>query len=160
MLVLDEAGMLGTRDLHEILTEALRVGTKVCLMGDPKQLQPIELGAAFVALLARLGSITFSEILRQKDAFDRQVVEDLRSGNARDAIESLKARGRLHVCGSRDDAMKKMVADWFDKKNRNDPMFAPTHVEVDKLNKECQSLRRKNGELRRWETLQVWCRGR
>ena len=155
VLILDEAGMIGTRDLHEIMTEARKAGSKVVLIGDPKQLQPIDRGTPFRSLLKRLGGVSISEIRRQRDAFDRQVVKDLYDGNARDALQSLKDRGRLHVCGSRDDAMKKMVADWFDKKNRNDPMFAPTRVEVDKLNKECQTLRHKNGELRRWETLRL-----
>jgi ATP-dependent exoDNAse (exonuclease V) alpha subunit len=41
------------------------------------------------------------------------------------------------------------------KKDRNDPMFAPTRVEVDKLNKECQQLRLKNRELKTWETLHI-----
>jgi ATP-dependent exoDNAse (exonuclease V) alpha subunit len=80
-------------------------------------------------------------------------VKDLYDGNARDALQSLKDRGRLHVFSSRDEAMKKMVEDWGKKKDRNDPMFAPTHVEVDQLNKECQKLRLKNQELKTWETL-------
>ena len=52
ILVIDEAGMLGTRDLHEILTEALQVGCKVVMMGDPRQIQPIELGTPIVSLSA------------------------------------------------------------------------------------------------------------
>lgn len=155
VLILDEAGMIGTRDLHEILTEARKAGSKVVIIGDPKQLQPIDKGTPFRSLLQRLGGVSITEIRRQTDAFDRQVVKDLYDGNARDVLQSLKDRGRLHVCSSRDEAMKKMVADWGAKNDRNDPMFAPTRVEVDKLNKECQNLRLKNRELKTWETLHV-----
>lgn len=154
VLILDEAGMIGTRDLHEILKEATKAGSKVVLIGDPKQLQPIDRGTPFRSLLQRLGGVSITEIRRQKDAFDRQVVKDLYDGNARDALQSLKDRGRLHVCNSRDEALKRMVSDWAASKQRNDPMFAPTKAEVDKLNRECQKLRRKNWELGIWETWQ------
>ncbi len=154
VLILDEAGMIGTRDLHEILKEATKAGSKVVLIGDPKQLQPIDRGTPFRSLLQRLGEFPSPKIRRQKDAFDRQVVKDLYDGNARDALQSLKDRGRLHVCNSRDEALKRMVSDWAASKQRNDPMFAPTKAEVDKLNRECQKLRRKNWELGIWETWQ------
>ncbi len=153
ILVLDEAGMIGTRDLYEIQKEAFKAGTKLILSGDQQQIQPIELGTPFLSMLRRLGGVFISEICRQKNAFDRQVVKDLSDGNARDALQSLKDRGRLHVCNSRDDAMKKMVADWGATNDRNDPMFAPTRVEVATLNKECQKLRLQNRELKTWETL-------
>lgn len=155
ILILDEAGMIGTTDLHEILKEARKHGTKVVLTGDPKQLQPIDRGTPFRSLLQRLGGVSISEIRRQTDAFDRQVVKDLYDGNARDALQSLKDRGRLTVCSSREEAIQKMVDDWGKKRDRNDPMFAPTRLEVDKLNKECQQLRLKNRELKTWETLHV-----
>ena len=155
VLILDEAGMIGTTDLHEIVKEARKAGTKVVLTGDSIQLQPLERGTPFRSLFQRLGGVSITEIRRQDDVFDRQVVKDLYDGNARDALQSLKERGRLHVCNSREEAMKKMVADWGEKKDRNDPMFAPTRVEVDKLNKECQQLRLKNRELKTWETLHI-----
>ncbi len=150
VLILDEAGMIATKDLSEILSEAKKAGSKVVLIGDPKQLQPIDAGTPFRSLLQRLKGVSITEIRRQTDAFDRQVVNDLYDGNPRDALQSLADRGRLHVSNSREEAMKQMVHDWDVKKNRSDTMFAPTHAEVDKLNKECQKTRLKNGELKTW----------
>ncbi len=47
VLVIDEAGMVGTRQLERVLSHAEEAGAKVVLVGDPRQLQAIEAGAAF-----------------------------------------------------------------------------------------------------------------
>ena len=47
ILVIDEAGMVGTRQLERVLSHAAEAGAKVVLVGDPQQLQSIEAGAAF-----------------------------------------------------------------------------------------------------------------
>ena len=46
VLVIDEAGMVGTRQLERVLSHAAEAGAKVVLVGDPQQLQSIEAGAA------------------------------------------------------------------------------------------------------------------
>ena len=45
VLVIDEAGMIGTRQMERVLSAAERAGAKVVLVGDPEQLQAIEAGA-------------------------------------------------------------------------------------------------------------------
>lgn len=47
VLVIDEAGLVGTRQLERVLSHAAEAGAKVVLVGDPQQLQSIEAGAAF-----------------------------------------------------------------------------------------------------------------
>ena len=47
VLVIDEAGMVGTRQMERVLSHAADAGAKVVLVGDPQQLQSIEAGAAF-----------------------------------------------------------------------------------------------------------------
>jgi hypothetical protein len=53
VLIVDEAGMVGTRKLEQLLTAAERSRTKVLLVGDPRQLPEIEAGGAFAALATR-----------------------------------------------------------------------------------------------------------
>jgi len=50
VLVIDEAGMIGSRQMERVLSAAQMAGAKVVLVGDPEQLQAIEAGAAFRAL--------------------------------------------------------------------------------------------------------------
>lgn len=47
VLVVDEAGMIGTRQLTRVATKMNEIGAKLVLVGDPGQLQPIEAGTPF-----------------------------------------------------------------------------------------------------------------
>src|SRR3546814_7363985 len=47
VLLIDEAGMVGTRQMERVISHAADAGATVVLVGDPQQLQAIEAGAAF-----------------------------------------------------------------------------------------------------------------
>lgn len=47
MLVVDEAGMVGSAQMGRIMAQVEAAGAKLVLVGDERQLQPIEAGAAF-----------------------------------------------------------------------------------------------------------------
>src|SRR3546814_19195885 len=61
VLVIDEAGMSGTRQMERVLGEAERAGAKVVLVGDAEQLPAIEAGAGFRAVAARHGADAITE---------------------------------------------------------------------------------------------------
>jgi Ti-type conjugative transfer relaxase TraA len=71
ILVIDEAGMIGTRQLERVIAEAEKRDAKVVLVGDPEQLQAIEAGAAFRSVAERHGSIEITDIRRQRDDWQR-----------------------------------------------------------------------------------------
>ncbi|WP_156442647.1 AAA family ATPase, partial [Sphingomonas sp. CCH9-H8] len=56
VLVVDEAGMIGSRQMERVLSQARNAGAKVVLVGDPEQLQAIEAGAAFRSVTERHGA--------------------------------------------------------------------------------------------------------
>ena len=62
ILVVDEAGMVGTRQLHRLMTEVERAGARLVLVGDDKQLQSIDAGGGFSGLSKRLGYAELKEI--------------------------------------------------------------------------------------------------
>jgi len=55
VLVIDEAGMVGSRQLERIVSHARDRGVNVVSVGDAEQLQLIEAGAAFRAIAERVG---------------------------------------------------------------------------------------------------------
>ena len=65
VLVIDEAGMVGSRQMGRVLAEAERAGAKVVLVGDAEQLQPIEAGAPFRAITDRINVSVIGTIRRQ-----------------------------------------------------------------------------------------------
>lgn len=76
VLVIDESGMVGTRQLERVLSHAAEAGAKVVLVGDPQQLQSIEAGAAFRSLVERHGGAEISEVRRQRDDWQRDATRD------------------------------------------------------------------------------------
>ena len=65
-VILDEAGMVGSREFGLLQAEALKAGAKLICVGDPKQLQPIGAGGIFKALMERHGKAELSAIQRQR----------------------------------------------------------------------------------------------
>ncbi|MGH9128829.1 MAG: MobF family relaxase [Acidimicrobiales bacterium] len=61
VVVVDEAAMVGTRELARLLAAAERDRAKVVLVGDPRQLPEIQAGGALAAIAARQGAITLTE---------------------------------------------------------------------------------------------------
>jgi Ti-type conjugative transfer relaxase TraA len=66
VLVIDEAGMVGTRQLERVLSQAAAARAKVVLVGDPQQLQSIEAGAAFRWVHGRYGGARIAQVCRQR----------------------------------------------------------------------------------------------
>ncbi|MGK5024234.1 MobF family relaxase [Janthinobacterium sp. RB2R34] len=69
ILILDEAGMVGSREFGLLQAEAIKAGAKLVSVGDAKQLQPIDAGGIFRALASRHGKAEISNIQRQRTDF-------------------------------------------------------------------------------------------
>ncbi|PSJ43338.1 Ti-type conjugative transfer relaxase TraA [Allosphingosinicella deserti] len=112
VLVIDEAGMIGTRQMERVVSEAEKRGTKVVLVGDPEQLQAIEAGAAFRAIAERHGSVEITDIRRQRDQWQRNATRQLATGRTDEAIAAYVERGHVHSADTRDDACAKLIECW------------------------------------------------
>ena len=58
IFVIDEAGMVGSRQFGRVLEEVKAAGAKVVVVGDTEQLQAIEAGATMRAVWQQVGQIT------------------------------------------------------------------------------------------------------
>jgi conjugative relaxase-like TrwC/TraI family protein len=66
VIVVDEAGMVGSRMFRRLQAQADEAGSKLVLVGDPKQLQAIEAGGIMRSLMDRVGKVELQDINRQK----------------------------------------------------------------------------------------------
>ena len=87
VFVLDEAGMVSSRQLALFVESVTKAGAKLVLVGDPDQLQPIEAGAAFRAIADRIGYAELETIYRQREQWMRNASLDLARGNVRAAVQ-------------------------------------------------------------------------
>jgi conjugative relaxase-like TrwC/TraI family protein len=96
VLVVDEAGMLGDRQLAELVSLAARDEAKLVVVGDPFQLQPIEAGAPMRTLSDHIGRVELHDNIRQQDAWERATLQLLRDGEARAAYREYMRYDRIH----------------------------------------------------------------
>lgn len=151
VLVIDEAGMIGSRQMERVLSEVEKRGAKVVLVGDPEQLQAIEAGAAFRSVAERHGGVEITEIRRQQEDWQRDATRYLATGRTSEAISAYDRHGRVHVAKTREDARAALVERW-DRDRAQVPgvsriILTHTNDEVRKLNLEARERLRVNGEL-------------
>lgn len=151
VLVIDEAGMVGSRQLAQILDYADQVKAKVVLIGDSQQLQPIDAGGAFRLLAQNLGYASLQNIQRQKELVDRKIVMQLASGQSQQALDLMRKQGKLHVQPTQEETIRKLVEDWWQAKveqpSASTLMLAGTRSDLYQLNQAARLKMHKSGEL-------------
>ncbi|MEW6575028.1 Ti-type conjugative transfer relaxase TraA [Sphingorhabdus sp.] len=151
VLVIDEAGMVGTRQMERVLSHAADVGAKVVLVGDPQQLQAIEAGAAFRAIHERYGGVEIAEVRRQHDGWQQEATRHLATGRTGLAIQAYGERGMVHVAETREAARSELIEGW-DRERQASPgatriILTHTNDEVRELNDAARGRLRASGEL-------------
>jgi Ti-type conjugative transfer relaxase TraA len=151
ILVIDEAGMVGTRQLERVLSHAAEAGAKVVLVGDPQQLQSIEAGAAFRSIFERHGGAEVGEVRRQREEWQRDATRDLATGRTGEAIRTYDRWGMVHEAASRDQARDDLIEGW-DRERQASPdksriILTYTNDEVWALNEAARGRMREAGDL-------------
>jgi conjugative relaxase-like TrwC/TraI family protein len=149
VLVIDEAGMLGTRDLAALLGAAAQRETRVVLVGDEHQLPEIAAGGAFAALQARLPAIELTSVRRQRDRHTREILDAVRDGDSDRALRHLADRGDLTLVATEDEAMERLVADYISAtaSGQDAIMLALRRREVDALNRRARAWMTSTGRV-------------
>ena len=112
VFVLDEAGMVSSRQLALFVEAVTKAGAKLVLVGDPDQLQPIEAGAAFRAIADRIGYAELETIYRQREQWMRDASLDLARGNVAAALSAYDAADLVQTGWTRQDAIEGLIDNW------------------------------------------------
>ncbi len=113
VVVVDEAGMVGTRQLAAVVDLVEQAEGKLLLVGDDKQLPEIDAGGLFRALANRLPAVELTENVRQQAAWERQALGELRNGSEQQAMQAYAEHRRLVLGRNRNDAVTRASADWY-----------------------------------------------
>jgi ATP-dependent exoDNAse (exonuclease V) alpha subunit len=97
VLVIDEAGMIGSAQMARILEAVDVAGAKLALIGDPEQIQPIEIGGAFRAIFQVTEGVTLEDVRRQREDWMRQATVDISQGRADAAITAYDQAGAIQA---------------------------------------------------------------
>ena len=124
ILVLDEAGMVGSAEFALLQEHAMESGSKLVCVGDPKQLQPIGAGGIFGSLMKRHGKAEISAIQRQRTDFGPLMDWLEQRAKKRDggltmeqakALRQVPEDGRMQAMGalcSKDAKLSRAFAKW------------------------------------------------
>jgi ATP-dependent exoDNAse (exonuclease V) alpha subunit len=149
VLIVDEAGMAGTRDLARLAAAAERSNAKLVLVGDDRQLPEIDAGGAFRALAERLGASELQEVRRQRQGWDRDALAALRDGRVDQFAREYLEHGRLVGAPTAEAARAALVEDWWAEHARGADarMIAHRRRDVADLNTRARERMRHAGRL-------------
>lgn len=153
VVVVDESGMVGSRQLAEVSDLVEAASGKLILIGDHHQLAEIDAGGLFAALVARLPAAELTENVRQDQEWERTALTELRQGSVSRAVAMYKRRGKINLASTDDDTIDQAVAAWYrDVKEIGDPaqvlLIGHRNTTVHELNRRARALISEAGLLR------------
>jgi conjugative relaxase-like TrwC/TraI family protein len=112
LVIVDEASLVGTFALDELVSAARDSRAKVVLVGDQAQLSAIEAGGMFAALVHDRGGLApeLTDVRRFVNTWEKMASVQLRAGSA-DAIGAYESHGRV-VGGSRGAMLDALYEAW------------------------------------------------
>jgi Ti-type conjugative transfer relaxase TraA len=149
VLIVDEAGMVASRDMRRVLIEAERAGARVILVGDAQQLQAIGAGAAFRAICDTHGAARLQRVRRQQSEWMRQATEELSSAQVGKALARYRQGGSMRAFATTGEAMDQLIETWIADRphTRSQLMLSYYVADVEALNAKARAALRINGLL-------------
>lgn len=151
VLVVDEAGMLSSRQMSRIMEEAQAGGAKVVLVGDTQQLQAIEAGAAFRAIADRVQYVELTDIRRQQIEWQREATKDFATNKTAGALRSYAKHDLVHEFETKEEAKVALVNLWNDARlsdpSKTQIMLAYNRNDVLEMNQQARTLLHAQGQL-------------
>ena len=153
VVVIEEVGRVGTRQLGELMRLQGERGFKVVAIGDPEQLQSIEAGHVVTLMRRALGEDAIPEIattLRQRTDEEKVTTSLFREGRAGEAIERKRTDGTaILVAGDHKAAVERVAALWRERVEGDAEMTvsAPTNADARAVALAIREQRRAMGQV-------------
>jgi conjugative relaxase-like TrwC/TraI family protein len=149
VVVVDEAAMVGTRNLAQLLGHAGRAGSKVVMIGDDRQLAAIDTGGAFRGFRLRLGATQLRGNHRQRSQLGQDITALFRNHRPEEAMDRLVEHGKVIVCRNETEANAAQVRDWWHRfrDGQQAGMIAFSRAEIARLNLAARERMAQDGRL-------------
>jgi hypothetical protein len=158
VVVVDEVGLLGTRQLNDILAVQKRTKFQLVMIGDPKQMQAVDAGPVIDLLRRALGPENVPELgssVRQKGAEERETTLMFRNGQTAEALDRKVANDTLHIApGGYREAIEHVAVLWQQRRDENRDRWdftitvsAPSNAEAHDISVAIRERRRAMGEI-------------
>ncbi len=146
-LIVDEAGMLATPALHQLVSLADGNGWRVVLVGDPRQLQGVGRGGLLAELCANGRVEHLQQLHRFTHRWEAEASLRLRAGDPR-AFDAYQAHGRI-IAGTLAEHLARIADSWMTHHvdGRTLAVVASTSDHVDTINDAVQQARLAAGQV-------------
>ena len=161
VFIINEAGMVGSRQLGLVLARLREAGAKAVLIGDIKQFRPIEAGAALRTVAERTGYYELTSVRSEQSSWQREALLDLASGHLSEALDRYRRHGAVHFAQTRKRAIDELLEDWTDYHiihgaKKSSIILAPEGAEAHELNRRVRKVLSERDELVNEVALKVW----
>ncbi|HTQ09548.1 MAG TPA: Ti-type conjugative transfer relaxase TraA [Fimbriimonadaceae bacterium] len=151
IFVIDEAGMVGSRQMARVLFSLHEARAKAVLIGDAEQLQPVEAGAAFRAIAERTGYQELTGIRRQQALWQREASRDFARGDAGSGLDRYHDHSAIRFAATKAQSKDQLLRDWAEQRptqsEKGSLILAHTRADVAELNEGARSVLKQRGEL-------------
>ena len=158
VVVVDELGLLGTRQLNDLLRVQVERGFQIVGIGDPKQMQSVEAGAVVDLLRRGLGETAIPMLetsVRQVEREERETTLMFRNGETQAAVQRKAENGTLRATpGGYEEAVQSVVDLWQQRRAANAgrerfsiSVSAPTNHDAHQISIAIRDKRRALGEI-------------
>jgi conjugative relaxase-like TrwC/TraI family protein len=151
VVVVDEAGMCGTVDLHKLIMVVRAAGAKMILVGDNHQLPEIQAGGGLTHAIGALGNQTCELTVnrRQTEPWEQDALAHLRHGNITSAWDAYTEHARVIVADHPLALHRSVINDWWQahQTGANTLLLAGTRAEANALNRLARQHAAEHGTL-------------
>ena len=150
ILVIDEAGMVGTEKMEKLLSYVKDTGAKAIILHDTEQLGAIQAGAPSRAIAERFGQAWMTDILRQKDPEMKQATYEFGTQKTTTALRRYDRLGAInHTAVNEPAARSLLVEAWAADRleGKTQLILASTRESVKALNEAVREVLVNSGEI-------------
>lgn len=151
LIVIDEAGMSGVRELEYVLRSAREAHSKVVCFGDVRQLEPVQNGGALRAVIDVVArGAVLSQVRRQELGWQRAASMVMAKGDSEAGLRAYAKNERLELISGEPEAQARVVRIWNEYRHEHgDDVLIITRRNTDAaaLNKAARVVLRSEGRL-------------
>ncbi|WP_372163462.1 MobF family relaxase (plasmid) [Xanthomonas axonopodis pv. cyamopsidis] len=154
IIVLDESGVVGARQMEQVMRIVEKAGARMVLLGDTKQTEAIEAGKPFAQLQQDgMQTARISEIQRQKDHELKTAVEQAAEGRVTQSLAHIKHVEELKEPTERHRAIVNDYIQLTEPERRETLIVAGTNEARREINRMVRESLDLTGKGREFETL-------
>lgn len=152
--LVDEASMLSTKQMAELIRQSEVAGARLILVGDTKQLASQEAGAAFRQVQEKTKTFVLDEIVRQTSKDAKSAVEKAIENDLQQAFEHVDRVGGVHELETRQQRVEAIANDYTalsEKDRERTIVIAPGRDDREELNRAIRGKLQEQGEVKKAE---------